>query len=315
MLNYETIKSVYDDKLTLMQWLKKVEEALKNATAVEFKVNKRGSATLTFSIVFDDGTELETSDIVLQQGESVTGAAIVSGHLILTLSNGDTLDAGDLGGVSSFSIDASQHLIVHYQNGSTQGLGAIFSGNITIAGPLTATGKIKSNDNIEADGDIEAGGALKGASAAITGKVTGAEIIENMTGYSFVPATPADVTLEYVYVGIVKNGNKLTFVIAANVTKLDAGVSQIGLGDINCPNSVMDKLFPTNVGIYPFLDNKKITIFDNYYSGVEIFAYTEKGGYPDRLVCRIGNSSNMVVNTKYFLRYEATFLLSENLAA
>lgn len=142
MINYETILSNYDDKLTLMQWLKKVEEALKDASAVSFNVNKRGNATLTFSVVFEDGSELETGPIVLEQGESVTSAAIENGHLLLTLTNGDVLDAGDLGGVSSFSIDASQHLIVHYQNGTTQDLGAIFQGNVNISGNLNVTGSI-----------------------------------------------------------------------------------------------------------------------------------------------------------------------------
>lgn len=138
MINYDTIKSAYEDKLTLMQWLVKVQKALKDATAVSFNVNKRGDATLTFSILFDDGTELETDPIVIEQGESVESATLRNGHLILTLTNGDELDAGNMGAVSSFSINASQHLIVTYQDGSTNDLGAIFTGNVTISGDLTA---------------------------------------------------------------------------------------------------------------------------------------------------------------------------------
>lgn len=96
MLNYETILSSYDDKLTLMQWLKKVEDALKNASAVAFNVTKTGDATLTFSLDFEDGSKIESGPIVLQQGESVESAAITNGHLYLTLTNGDVLDAGSL---------------------------------------------------------------------------------------------------------------------------------------------------------------------------------------------------------------------------
>jgi hypothetical protein len=139
MIDYDTILSTTEDKMTLLQWLKKVEAALKDASATTFKVNKKGDATLTFSIVFADGSELESGEIILQQGESVQSAAIVNGHLILTLTNGDELDAGDLGGVTSFSIDASQHLIVTYQNGTTQDLGAIFAGDVNIAGVFTAS--------------------------------------------------------------------------------------------------------------------------------------------------------------------------------
>ena len=116
MLNYETLLSSYDDKLTLMQWLKKVEEALKNASAISFDVNKRGDATLTFSIKFEDGTELESGPFTLEQGESVESAAIINGNLFLTLTNGYVLDAGNL-----------------------------FNGNITLGGNLTAQGTIKAS--------------------------------------------------------------------------------------------------------------------------------------------------------------------------
>ncbi len=142
MLNYETILSNYDDKLTLMQWLKKVEAALENASATAFHVNNRGNATLTFSIDFADGSQIESGPIILQEGESVESARISNGHLVLTLTNGDELDAGDLGGVSSFAINSSQHLIVTYQSGRTQDLGAIFQGNISISGNLSVSGNI-----------------------------------------------------------------------------------------------------------------------------------------------------------------------------
>ena len=40
--------------------------------------------------------------------------------------------------VTHFTIDASQHLIVHYSDGTSDDLGAIFSGDVNIAGTLTA---------------------------------------------------------------------------------------------------------------------------------------------------------------------------------
>lgn len=109
MLNYETILSSYDDKMTLMQWLKKVEEALKHASATAFRVNKKGNATISFIIDFEDGTTLESGDIVLQQGESVNGAYIENNHLFITLTNGEVIDAG-----------------------------LMFNGNLTINGIITA---------------------------------------------------------------------------------------------------------------------------------------------------------------------------------
>lgn len=113
MLNYETLLSNYDDRLTLLEYLKKVEAALADASATSFSVTKTGNATLKFVLTFADGSTLESPEIVLQQGESVESAAISNNHLLLTLTNGDVLDAGDL-----------------------------FNGNVNINGNLDVTGKI-----------------------------------------------------------------------------------------------------------------------------------------------------------------------------
>lgn len=229
MLNYETLLSNYDDKLTLMQWLKKVEEALKDASATEFKVNKKGNATLSFSIVFEDGTELESGDIVLEQGESVASAAIVNGHLELTLTNGDVLDAGDLGGVTSFSIDGSQHLIVHYQNGTTQDLGAIFSGNVNIAGTLSVTGNVTTS-----------GGKFVG--------VTEFENIEDASGHKRfvegdgVPMTSAGFTASYCKWSL--SGTHLMFVLAGTFTQGSLVPDTATFATYTLPAWVYQKIYP-----------------------------------------------------------------------
>ena len=62
-----------------------------------------------------------------------------SGHLIVTLSNGDNIDAGLIKQVNNFSINASQHLVANYNDGTSTDLGAIFSGNVNISGTLNAT--------------------------------------------------------------------------------------------------------------------------------------------------------------------------------
>lgn len=53
--------------------------------------------------------------------------------------------------VTNFTIDASQHLIVHYSDGTSDDLGAIFSGNVTIDGNFNVTGSI----NGEADPSVK----------------------------------------------------------------------------------------------------------------------------------------------------------------
>lgn len=164
MINYDTIISNFDDKVTLYNWLRKVEEALKNASATNFVVNKKGNATLSFSITFADGETLESGDIVLQQGESVDQARIASGVLQLHLTNGTWLSAGNIKPVDNFSIDANQHLIVNYQDGTSQDLGAIFNGNVVISGTIKAnkfigvteieTIKDNENNNRFINGDV-----------------------------------------------------------------------------------------------------------------------------------------------------------------
>lgn len=172
MINYDTIISNFDDKVTLYNWLRKVEEALKNASATNFVVNKKGNATLSFSITFADGETLESGDIVLQQGESVDQARIASGVLQLHLTNGTWLTAGNIKPVSNFNIDANQHLIVNYQDGTSQDLGAIFNGNVVISGTITAnkfigvteieTIKDNENNNRFINGDVLLGSGAVG---------------------------------------------------------------------------------------------------------------------------------------------------------
>lgn len=269
MINKETIISSFDDKSTLLKWLKKVEDALKNASAVSFNVNKRGDATLTFSIVFDDGSTIESNPIVLRQGESVESAAIVNGHLILTLTNGDELDAG-----------------------------ALFSGNVSISGNLAVTGTISGKTPF-----------LNADEEQITAQKP---VVEVMTGYSAVVGSDNNFTYEPIYFGACKNGNKLTLVVALNLTKNAGAGNNPILGEIRFPSEIASKLFPTQVGSYNFLDNRILTAFATNYTYVQGPAYITKGTNKAIFVM---NTANLIEETKYYIRYEATFLLSENLAA
>lgn len=275
-INKETIISVFDEKLTLMQWLKTINKALEDAVLTGVEITKKGNATLSFKFTFEDGTFLETNDIVLQQGESVNGAYIQNGHLYLTLTNGNNLDAGNVKPVSNFSIDANQHLIVHYADGTSQDLGAIFSGNVNIDGNFTAN-----------------------------------SIVENMTGYSFTKGSHPNFNYEFIYAGIVKNGNKLTCVVALNLTMNVVTTNNIVIGYFNMPSSVASKLYPTQIGQYNFLDVKEVPAYNDFNQNIMLKSYNQKAGNSSRLEVIV---NNMEVGTKYYIRYEVTFLLSDNLA-
>ena len=279
MINYDTIISNFDDKVTLYNWLRKVEEALKNASATNFVVNKKGNATLSFSITFADGETLESGDIVLQQGESVDQARIASGVLQLHLTNGTWLTAGNIKPVSNFNIDANQHLIVNYQDNTSQDLGPIFNGNVNIAGNFTAN-----------------------------------SIIENMTGYSFTPAAfeTAKVTVEDLYANVVKTGNKITFVIACFATKISSNL-YMQFGKFIIPMAVANQLQSYRLGNNEVIASSTIYIKTGASDviGTAVPVWFQKG-YNEIFVA--ANLTSIETSKKYYIRIEQTFLLGNNMA-
>lgn len=310
MIKYETIISNFEDKTTLYNWLRKVEEALKSASATNFVVNKKGNATLSFSITFTDGTTLESGDIVLQQGESVDDARIASGILQLHLTNGTWLTAGNLKPVNNFSINASQHLIVNYQDGTSQDLGAIFSGNVTISGDLTATGAIAGatasiTGNASIGGDLTVTGDISG------NEITGNSIIENMNGYSYAFYEQEGWVKNPIYAGACKNGNKLTYVIAIELTKITSNATGYPIIAVFfTPSDVMAKLYPFEDILLDVRDVKAIHEVNT--DEVAIRAYAQK--HQTNVRCVLFESGALDLNKTYYVRYEVTFLLSDNLA-
>lgn len=207
-----------------------------------------------------------------------------SGHLIVTLSNGSTIDAGLIKQISNFSINASQHLNANYNDGTSQDLGPIFSGNVNINGTLNAL------------------------------KVTGNEIVESMSGYSFI--TPSTSGLEIIYASVVKNGNKLTMVIFGAITptsniNMDTATE---LGTFNLSNEVKPKIiwyksgdltYVTAEGKVPLTYNAANSIDGQYY-----FRVDAQGNE----VVKVYNKAQLNAGTTYHFRIEQTFLLSDNLA-
>ena len=284
-INKKTIISVFDEKLTLMQWLKTINKALEDAVLTGVEVRQKGNATFSFVVTFEDGTELESNEFILAQGESINGATIRNGHLYLSLTNGNELDAGNLKPVTSFTINASQHLIVNYGDGTNQDLGAIFNGNVNIDGTLTA--------NI-IDGT----------------RVTGNEIAEKMNGYSFTNGTNP---LRTPYVSIVKNGNKITLVITGYFKKTET-TNTILIGSFFVPTSIASKIVPF---VYQWVDYRKVLMIniDSTSDIIEKEFYLSKHASLPNFSLYLQTSNDIDTTKTYFMRYEATFLLSDNMAS
>lgn len=271
MLNYETLLSSYDDRLTLMQWLKKVEGALKDASAVSFNVNDSGDARYSFSVVFEDGSEIESNPISLP---SVENAYIQNGHLHIVLTSGDDLDVGNM-----------------------------FNGDVTLTGNFTATGNIASGNAVSTP-------ALTSENESIEAQKP---VIEVMDGYSAYITSEMDTWDKNIsYIGACKNGNKLTFVICGKLTRLST--TSVLMPDIvrfSLPPSVASKLIPIQISAYSYLDQKVIPAFYGPTQYINCPMRVSKAG---NQITMVGTFSDLEINTEYVIRYEATFLLSENLA-
>lgn len=102
MINYETILSTADNKLTLMKWLQKVEDALKNASLESVTASQPTATTLVLTFHFADGTTLVSPSIVLPRGPQ--GPAGQSVRILASAA--DCTELGD------GYIDANGHLQV-----------------------------------------------------------------------------------------------------------------------------------------------------------------------------------------------------------
>lgn len=68
MINYETLLSSYDNKLTLMKWLNKVQDALQNASLESVSISQPTASTAVLTFVFADGSTLTSPALSLPQG-------------------------------------------------------------------------------------------------------------------------------------------------------------------------------------------------------------------------------------------------------
>lgn len=153
-INKETILSVYDDKLTLMQWLKKVEDALKNDTLKDVKLLQNGN-NVAFKFVFED-SEIITDYIELQAN-----------------------------GIKAINYDSTTlQIVVTFTDGTTRVLGPLFDNqsNITVK-KLTAqnvTTETINADNISVDGDVNSNGSISASDAVECNDLVGHNTISSM---------------------------------------------------------------------------------------------------------------------------------------
>ena len=201
-----------------------------------------------------------------------------SGHLIVTLSNGDNIDAGLIKQVSGFSIDASQHLIVSYNDGTSTDLGAIFNGNVNISGDLNVSGSINgiiSGHDINTDGNIVAD-IIKQASPNFSDGIT--------------PSIGSGLEIEDIYNRVEEINGVLYLVFnyaVANNTGASVTAYTAGVVYVNLPSEIAEKVIDLNGHSVHIADASACTIstFEGYY----LNATNE--GFAGKIDCELENAN------------------------
>lgn len=134
MLNYETLLSSYDDKLTLMQWLKKVEKALKTDTATAIKFENTSPNHYVASIEFANGSKIVSGDIAFP--DTIDQVNITNGELIVNYVSGAT---DNLGKINAYA----DVIVVNSETNTTE-----IKNNALVNGNLQVNGIFKNIENI-----------------------------------------------------------------------------------------------------------------------------------------------------------------------
>lgn len=146
----------------------------------------------------------------------------------------------------------------------------------------------------------------------VEGAFTADEIAENMSGYSFTAPTVSFPDLNIIYAGVVKTGNKITFVIFCSFTYDTPRF--LDIGTFNIPKSVYDKLYPYDLNDVATLDTRSLSAIKERQSvPIQIYGEIFKPS-GSAITFSFATNSSMTASETYIVRYEATFLLSENLA-
>lgn len=134
MINWKSILSSFNDKPTLLEWLKLVEKALKESVLTSVLTDTKDGKT-AFTFKFEDGTEI-TTDYVQTQGDvgpqgntgadgvSVTGIEEVSNQIV-----GDqTLTTIRI----NYSNGTSDEIPIYAQNGASAGGPSFYNHFVTL---------------------------------------------------------------------------------------------------------------------------------------------------------------------------------------
>ena len=176
MIKDNTILSSFDERPTLLEWLKKVEDALKTDTATAVSVDNPSANTYVFKITFADGETLSSGNVVFP--DSVKDVSIKNGHIVVTSVGGNVEDLGVINPYADTIVLNAETNDVEI-NGETKinaGLEVVNEfncDNIVSKGAIQTDRDLSVTGNATIGGTITAGGkAIKAVEANPTGEAT-----------------------------------------------------------------------------------------------------------------------------------------------
>ena len=139
-------------------------------------------------------------------------------------------------------------------------------------------------------------------------------IVETMSGYSIIKLTGSGTAnaVTSIYTGISKNGNKITMVFFFSFA-MATGLGSAEIFQVNIPSDIGSKLYPFTLGgEETVLDIKPLNMYYDRYNPQTINIDITKASNT-RLYVQLLGTSALTDGKTYLGRYEATFLLSDNL--
>lgn len=141
-INYNTILSSYDDRLTLLEFMNRVLDALENASVDTTQFSSLGNGQYTFTINFADGSTVVSDPVTINGAKGVASFSASNGVLTIGLTDGSSVTANPMNGDISISgsLDVSGPVSVRDQDGIDVDGPISVSGNASVGGDLSVTG-------------------------------------------------------------------------------------------------------------------------------------------------------------------------------
>ena len=311
MINDNTILSSFDDRPTLLEWLKKVEDALKSDTATAVSVENPSANTYVFKITFAEGTTLSSGNVVFP--DSVKDVSIKNGHIIVTSVGGNVEDLGVLNPYAGAIVVNAETKTTEIDGKLKVSGEAQITGNVATGGNLGVTGQAVVGGALGVTGNATIGGRLQADSSIISngeirgGNISGTKFLLGTEEMPLVKANPtgeATETLEKIKIGNVaynvggtsENDRVLTLIVPHPRSE-ESLYKSVLIDDDTIWNRITNFYYET-IKIY-YNDGNPLGVFNvlfHYYSG-----YKEK--YYACITDTTGNSSYSQWYGKSFTKY------------